>query len=137
MGGLLQSQIPIRIPHLVNTNILSLQIISTECSNCSRDQAKEAIVWSAMVNKKPIKMIACDNERLKFVCEPPCFWKIWVSPPHKDSSDWMIKTLGKHENCPQHRTNMISSKFLAIAFEDLIRAWPDIKAATLQVFAFK
>ena len=60
---------------------------------------------------------------------------MWISHT-KDlgPKDFKIRSISeKHENCPQERTNMISSTFFAKAFEDLIRLWPDIKQEILAV----
>lgn len=88
---------------------------------------RAAVKKQAILERRPIKQCKNYGSRVKFICEPPCEWKIYASKM-RDTDNYQIKVYKPKHTCnTTFHQKQINSRWIADEYEDEIRmnpTWP-------------
>lgn len=98
-----------------------------------KKQFKKAIIKHGLAEKKVIKFVKDEGDRVRAKCEwPTCAWVCLLSTKSNTTS-WQITTLNSAHTCPPRRDNkLVTSRRIAEKYEKLIIANPTWKLESMK-----
>ena len=124
------------IPHIKTTLIIQflmkmliwpIQFLNWGCVFTSATLFRQAVKKYAIMDKRPITNVRNYGKKVKYICEAPCQWKIYVSPM-QSSKTYQIKTFYNIHTCmATFIQKQINSTWIADYYLNEIRmnpGWP-------------
>ena len=88
---------------------------------------RKAVKNHAIFERRPVDNVKNYGRKVKYICQPPCGWKVYASPFNKTCS-YQIRSLSKVHTCmPTFKQKLLNSTWLAQHYEKEIRmnpGWP-------------